>query len=113
MIKLKKNIIISVMGVDGSGKTSLAKQLHKKFKKSKYLHLKPYILYQDRRNIIKNPHFQKKSSSLLSLIRLLSWLISYKVFFYQTKKKIFIFLIDMHTIFSLTHCATNIVFRKV
>ncbi|MBA1338027.1 MAG: Thymidylate kinase [Pelagibacterales bacterium] len=91
MIKLKKNIIISVMGVDGSGKTTLAKKLHKKFKNSKYLHLKPYILYQDRRTIIKNPHFQKKSSSFLSLLRLLSWLISYKVFFNQNKKKQFYF----------------------
>ena len=79
------------MGVDGSGKTTLAKKLHKKFKKSKYLHLKPYILHQDRRTIIKNPHAQKKSSSILSLLRLLSWLISYKVFFYQNKKKKFYF----------------------
>ena len=35
----------------------------------------------------KTPHFQKKSFFILSLLRLLSWLISYKVFFYQSKQK--------------------------
>tara|TARA_B110000967_G_C18853329_1_gene545775 strand:+ start:972 stop:1550 length:579 start_codon:yes stop_codon:yes gene_type:complete len=87
MNKLKKNIIISLMGVDGSGKTTLAKHLQKKFNNSKYLHLKPYILFQDRRTVVKTPHFQKKSFFILSLLRLLSWLISYKVFFYQSKQK--------------------------
>ena len=92
MTELKKKIIISLMGVDGSGKTNLAKKLHKIFKKSKYLHLKPYILFQDRRVVIKDPHNQKKSSFIISLLRILSWLISYKIFFYQNKsKKIYIF----------------------
>jgi thymidylate kinase len=99
MIKLKKNIVISLMGVDGSGKTTLAKQLNKIFKKSKYLHLKPYILFQDRRTTIKNPHSQKKSTTILSLLRLLSWLISYKIFFYKKKnKKIYIFDRYVHDI---------------
>ena len=80
------------MGVDGSGKTTLAKKLHKIFKNSKYLHLKPYVLFQDRRVVIKDPHNQKKSSFIISLLRILSWLISYKIFFYQNKsKKIYIF----------------------
>jgi len=80
------------MGVDGSGKTTLAKKLHKNIKSSIYLHLKPYILFQDKRTIIKDPHLQKKSSVILSLLRLMSWLISYKVFFTQNKiKKIYIF----------------------
>ncbi len=95
MLKLKKNIIVSLMGVDGSGKTTLAKKLNKIFKKSKYLHLKPYILFQDRRTVIKNPHDQKKSSATLSLLRLLSWLISYKIFFYS-KKNIKIFFFDRY-----------------
>ena len=95
MLKLKKNIIVSLMGVDGSGKTTLAKKLNKIFKKSKYLHLKPYILFQDRRTVIKNPHDQKKSSATLSLLRLLSWLISYKIFFYL-KKNIKIFFFDRY-----------------
>jgi len=92
MIKLKKKVIVSLMGVDGSGKTTLAKKLHKVFKKSKYLHLKPYILFQDRRTVIKDPHYQKKSSFILSLLRLFSWLISYKIFFHQNKStNIYIF----------------------
>jgi len=87
MIKNKIPIIISFMGVDGSGKTTLSKTIKKLFKNSKYLHLKPYILFQDRRRVIKNPHNQKKSTSIVSLLRLLSWLISYKIFFYINKKE--------------------------
>lgn len=90
MIKLKKRIIISIMGVDGSGKTTLTKKLVKTFKNSKYLHLKPYILFQDKRTTVKNPHNQKQSSPFISLLRLISWLISYKIFLYS-KKKIFFF----------------------
>ena len=40
MFKVKKKTIISLMGVDGSGKTTVAKKLIKKFQGSKYLHLK-------------------------------------------------------------------------
>jgi len=80
------------MGVDGSGKTTLANKLHKMFSGSKYLHLKPYILFQDRRTVIKDPHHEKKSIFILSLVRFMSWLISYKVFFFLNKrKKIYIF----------------------
>ena len=92
MIKLKKKIIVSLMGVDGSGKTTLANKLHKMFSGSKYLHLKPYILFQDRRTVIKDPHHEKKSIFILSLVRFMSWLISYKVFFFlNNRKKIYIF----------------------
>jgi len=87
MIRLKKKIIVSLMGVDGAGKTTLAKKLNKIFKNSKYLHLKPYIIFKDRRTVIKNPHNQKKSSFILSLLRIFSWLVSYKIFFYQNKRK--------------------------
>ncbi|MDB9760906.1 hypothetical protein OAB59_02960 [Pelagibacteraceae bacterium] len=90
----KKNspFIVSFMGVDGSGKTTLSKKIIKEFKKSKYLHLKPYILLQDKRTVIKNPQMKKKSSSIVSLIRLLSWLISYKVFFLKKRyNQIYIF----------------------
>jgi len=99
MIKLKKNIIVSLMGVDGSGKTTLSRKLNKIFKNSKYLHLKPYILFPDRRTVIKNPHSRKKSFFLISLFRLLSWLISYKIFFNQNiNKKIYIFDRYVHDI---------------
>ena len=91
MIKLKKKLIISLMGVDGSGKTTLAKRLNKIFKKSKYLHLKPYILFQDRRRVVKHPHNLKKSSFIISLFRILSWVISYKFYFQNKSKKIYFF----------------------
>ena len=91
-MKLKSRIIISLMGVDGSGKTKLSKKINKLFINSKYLHLKPYIFFLDRRTVVKNPYALKKSSTLFSLIRLISWLISYKIFFYKNKcKKIYIF----------------------
>ena len=48
------------MGVDGSGKTAIAKKLKKIINNSKYLHLKPYILFKDNRTVVKNPHIQKK-----------------------------------------------------
>ena len=80
------------MGVDGSGKTTIAKSLNKKLKKSKYLHLKPYILFKDRRRVVRNPHLLKKSSFTISFIRIISWLISYKFFFIMNNKcKIYVF----------------------
>ena len=92
MINLNKRIVVSLMGVDGAGKTTLAKLLNKKIRSSQYLHLKPYILFLDRRTVIKKPHFQKKSILVLSLLRLISWLISYKIFFYKKRNfKFFIF----------------------
>ena len=92
MNKLKKNFIISLIGVDGAGKTTLAKKLHKTIKNSQYLHLKPYIIFKNHITVIKNPHREKKSSFIFSLIRLFSWLLSYKFFFlFKQKKKIYIF----------------------
>ena len=58
-MKKKKPLVISFMGVDGSGKTTLSKKLKNTLKQSKYLHLKPYILFQDRRRVVKKPHNQK------------------------------------------------------
>jgi thymidylate kinase len=92
MSKKKLSTIVSFMGVDGSGKTTFSKNLKKLFKNSAYLHLKPYIIFPDRRTVNKNPHKQKKSSSIISLFRLISWLISYTIFFlFKKNKKIYIF----------------------
>ena len=91
-MQLKSKIIVAFMGVDGSGKTTLAKKINKLFKESKYLHLKPYILIRDRRTTVKDPHFYNKSSFIISFIRIISWLISYKIFFFINKSKgIYIF----------------------
>jgi thymidylate kinase len=92
MIQKKNFLIVSFMGVDGSGKTTISKKINKIFGQSKYLHLKPYIIFQDRRTVIKNPHEQTNSTITISFFRLLSWLISYKFFFLINKKhKIYIF----------------------
>ena len=92
MTELNSRIIISFMGVDGSGKTTLAKKINKLLLQSKYLHLKPYILFQDKRTVVKNPHNLIKSIPIVSLFRLLSWLISYKFFFLLNKnKKVYVF----------------------
>jgi thymidylate kinase len=92
MTKLNNKLIVSIMGVDGSGKTTISKKIEKMFDKSKYLHLKPYIIFQDRRTVIKNPHKETKSTITVSFFRLLSWLISYKFFFFINKNhKIYIF----------------------
>lgn len=92
MTKSNNTLIISIMGVDGSGKTTITKSLNKKLKKSKYLHLKPYILFKDRRRVVRNPHLQKKSSLIISFIRIISWLISYKFFFtINNNYKIYLF----------------------
>ena len=76
MHEIKYPIIISFMGVDGSGKTTLAKKINKIFANSKYLHLKPYILIKDKRTKIKNPHKHRKNVFIISLINLVSWLVS-------------------------------------
>jgi len=94
-MKKKNTLVISFMGVDGSGKTTLSKKLKNTLKQSKYLHLKPYILFQDRRRVVKKPHNQKKSKSFVSFLRLLSWIISYKVFFYRNKN-FFFFIFDRY-----------------
>ena len=88
-------LIISFMGVDGSGKTTLSKKIKKLYKNSKYLHLKPYILFQDRRTVIKHPHSQNISTRIISFLRLVSWLISYKIFFLKEKKK-YIYIFDRY-----------------
>ena len=113
MNKLKPPVIISFMGVDGSGKTTLAKKINKIFKKSRYLHLKPYILFKDRRTTVKNPHIYKKNIFFISLIRLISWLVSYKFFFLNIKILNFIFSIGMHMISLLIHCDIDTVSQKI
>ena len=80
--------IISFMGVDGSGKSTLIQKLKKQFK-IKYLHLRPYFFITDKRTIIKNPHKKKNlHSTFVSFVKLIMWLFMYKFFFYINKKKV-------------------------
>ena len=51
------------MGVDGSGKSTLINKLiksySKKYKKIKYLHLRPYVFLIDKRTVVSDPHKNK------------------------------------------------------
>jgi len=81
------SIIVSFMGVDGSGKSTLIellrKKLKNKFRKIKYIHLRPYLILLDKSTVQANPHKSKKTwPILLNFFRILYWLIIYRFFFY-------------------------------
>ena len=85
--KKKKALIIAFMGVDGSGKTTIIKKLIKRFKKKfkavKYLHLRPYFFLTDKRTVIKKPHYKKENTSkILSFLKIILWLVIYRIFFF-------------------------------
>jgi thymidylate kinase len=100
--KDRPTVIISFMGVDGTGKTSLIKllnkKLKKKYKKIKYIHLRPYLFLFDKTVTNKNPH--KKiimKSKFESLVIILLWLIIYKFFFLiKIKKKNQLIIFDRY-----------------
>ncbi len=91
MKKSYGSIVISFMGVDGSGKSTLIqklkKDLKKDFKTIKYLHLKPYLILLDKRNVNRNPHKSKPKSHLLSFLTLIVWLLQYRIFFFIYGRK--------------------------
>ena len=79
-------VILSFMGVDGSGKSTLIellrKQLKNKFRKIKYIHLRPYLILLDKSTVQSNPHNSKETwPILLNLVRILYWLIIYRFYF--------------------------------
>tara|TARA_B110000285_G_C15086468_1_gene596494 strand:+ start:96 stop:692 length:597 start_codon:yes stop_codon:yes gene_type:complete len=85
MIKLNSTLVVSFMGVDGSGKSTLIKQLNKKLKKNykkiKNLHLRPYFFLTDTSTVNTNPHAKQTRSKLASLIKIFIWLFMYRIFF--------------------------------
>ena len=93
------SVVISFMGVDGSGKSTLIellkKKLKSKFKKIKYIHLRPYLILLDKSTVQANPHKSKKTwPILLNFFRILYWLIIYRFFFYlfaNNSKQLIIF----------------------
>ena len=86
MKKFNSSLVISFMGTDGSGKSTLIKKLTKRLKKNyrkiKYLHLRPYLFLTDSSVVNTNPHDQKLPLSQVgSLIKILTWLWMYYFFF--------------------------------
>ena len=80
------------MGVDGSGKSTLINKLiksySKKYKKIKYLHLRPYVFLIDKRTVVSDPHKNKSShSKIISLTKIFVWLFIYKFFFLLNQNK--------------------------
>ena len=81
------SIVVSFMGVDGSGKSTLIellrKKLKNKFRKIKYIHLRPYLILSDKSTVQSNPHNSKATwPMLLNFFRILYWLIIYRFFFH-------------------------------
>ena len=92
MNKLDSTIVIALMGVDGSGKSTLIKQLNKRLKynyiKIKNLHLRPYLFLTDTSIINSNPHsLLKPRWKITNFIMILVWLFMYRIFFFMNKKK--------------------------
>ena len=99
MYKNPSSAVITFMGVDGAGKSTLINLLRKKFKnkfkKIKYVHLRPYLILLDKSTVNTDPHKTKKTwPILLNLFRILYWLIIYRFFFYlfaNNSKQLIIF----------------------
>ena len=86
-----KNFCIAVMGPDGSGKTTIIKKLKnklkKKFIKFQYIHLRPKLLKPESSAPVTDPHSKPPRSSFASLLKIVYWLIIYKIFFFINIKK--------------------------
>jgi len=88
--KKKTSCVIAFMGVDGSGKSTiidkLINKLSNRYKKIKYLHLRPYLFLIDKRTVVNNPHNIKiRPSKLFSLLKIIWWLLVYNFFFFFNK----------------------------
>ena len=94
-----RSIVISFMGVDGSGKSTLIellkKNLKNKFRKIKYIHLRPYLILLDKSTVQATPHKTKNTWPILfNFFRILYWLTIYRFFFYlfvNNSKQLIIF----------------------
>ena len=91
MSSYNKSLVISFMGVDGSGKSTLIDLITKKFKNKykniRYIHLRPYLFLTDKSITNANPHYNKPRSQFISLLQILTWLLIYQIFFFVRLKK--------------------------
>ena len=126
MSSYNKSLVISFMGVDGSGKSTLIDLITKKFKNKykniRYIHLRPYLFLTDKSITNANPHYNKPRSQFISLLQILTWLLIYKFFFFfrlKEKNQLIIFdryahdlLIDkIRYRFSLSNKLTRYILR--
>ena len=94
----KQFLIVAIIGPDGSGKTLLINYLKKKINninfKAKKIHLKP-SLFKSNITKVSNPHSKPPRSNLMTILKLLFWLLSYYIFYliniFTRKKMIFLF----------------------
>jgi len=98
MIRFNKNIIITFLGPDGSGKTTLIKKVEKHLLLKKInvsiFHLKPFFFKNINTKIVNNPHNQIPRSKLFSFMKLCYWLLLYNFFFlisFIRPRKIYLF----------------------
>ena len=84
-------MIIAFMGVDGSGKSTIIKNLKslldKKYDNIIINHLKPNLFGSNRLIQSNHPHSKPLRSSLFSLLKIIHWLIIYKIFFFMLSKE--------------------------
>ena len=94
-MNIKPIFVIAFLGVDGAGKTSTINKL-RVLLKNKYdeiiiHHLKPNLLNLKKNTSIINPqidpHSKPLRSSFVSLLKIVYWLIIYKIFFLLLSKK--------------------------
>ena len=84
-------LVVAFMGVDGSGKSTIIKNLksllNKKYDNIIINHLKPNLFGSNRPIQSSSPHSKALRSSLLSLLKIIYWFIIYKIFFFPLSKK--------------------------
>ena len=84
-------LVVAFMGVDGSGKSTIIKNLKslldKKYDNIIINHLKPNLFGSNRLILSNYPHSKPLRSSLFSLLKIIHWLIIYKIFFFMLSKE--------------------------
>lgn len=77
----KKSLVISFLGPDGSGKSTIINALQNRklpFKENKYFHLKPRLLKTNStKSAVINPHGEKSHNIIMSYIKLLYFISDY------------------------------------
>lgn len=93
---MKNFKIIVFLGVDGSGKSTLINSIVKKNKlKFEKIHFTPDY-FRNKKVQTVNPHLKKKRGKLFSFLKLIYWIINYKLFEIVNYKSHKIFFFDRY-----------------